>query len=263
MKVIRRFDFLMGRRRQRCSGPVSSLLVLVLAAGCSSATAPSAAGSSEHARQAILGRGERVVVLPLREGSPLPVYGNHVMCHLTGEHLAVGEVPEGTGEELGELLADRLDALGAEVVPYDRGRGLFSAVDPEVVDRYEPALAADLGRGAGAAKAILGIVTQFEERSGSALASAHPARVSFSLALVDVDRGVVTHKLAFNREQAPLTANLFSIGSWWRRGFRWWTREEVAEDALGSAARALLGVGDDESAWPDMPPLPPPEYHQW
>ena len=56
-----------------------------------------------------------VLVLPLRVGSPLPVYGNHVMCHLTGEHLEIGTVPGQAGLEIAEAFVIQLGALGAAV----------------------------------------------------------------------------------------------------------------------------------------------------
>lgn len=250
-------DAASGSERLACRSPGAAtawLLALVLWTGCAATPWPRASSrENEHSRQGLVTRGERVVVLPFREGSPLPVYGNHVMCHLTGEHLDAGGVPKGAGEELGEILATQLAALDVDVVPYAKGVRLLSGFDRDAVSRYEPSLGAELARRTGAPKAILGVVSRFEERSGTAFASGTPARVSFSLALVDAKSGAVTHKLVINREQAPLTWNLFSFPTWWRRGFRWWTRQDVAEEALATAARALVGMAGSEDAWASMP----------
>lgn len=245
---------------RRLSPSMACVLALALLASCSSGLSlHSSARETEHSRQGLVTRGERVVVLPFREGSPLPPYGNHVMCHLTGEHLDAGDVPKGTGEELGEILAAQLTALDVDVVPYDKGLRLLAGFDRDAVSRYEPALGVELARRLGAPKAILGVVSRYEERSGAAYASGTPARVSFSLALVEVKTGAVTHRLAINREQAPLTSNLFSFATWWRRGFRWWSRQEVAEESLATAARALVGRADAEDAWASMASSPGPE----
>lgn len=87
--------------------------------------------------------------------------------------------------------------------------------------------------------------------------------MSLSLALVDVQSGAVTHKHLVRREQAPLTANLLALPVWWRQGFRWWSRREVADEALAEAASALAGTVDAEAAWPNMPAIPPPRFKQW
>lgn len=238
-----------------------AIVLAVLFAGCGSFASTPAA---PHAiRKSLVPSGERLLVVPLREGSPLPIYGNHVMCHLTGEHLDAGEVPEGAGAELSEILSRHLAERGVELVPSEEARRLFSGVGAEVRSRYEPSLGVELGRRAGASRVVMGILGRYEERSGSWFASAEPAKVSFSLALVDVESGSITHKHLARREQAPLTANLLALPVWWRQGFRWWTRREVADEALAEAAAALAGAEGSETAWPNMPAIPSPRFKQW
>jgi len=111
-----------------------------------------------------------------------------------------------------------------------------------LVDAYEPALAVDLGKRAGATKAIMGVMIRYEERSGSWFGSRDPAAVAFSLALIEVSSGAITHTMRFDRRQAPLTTNLLALPLWWQEGLKWWTRREVAERALAEATDALLGT---------------------
>lgn len=261
---------------QRGAVAAAVLLVLLLsvAGGCSAGGPRHAAvPSSEQKTRAQTTSSDRILVLPLRDGSCLPVYGNHVMCHLTGEHLDAGEVPPGTGQRLAGLLFTHLERLKAPVVPFEVGVRLISEADPTLVDRYEPALAALVGQQAGASKVIMGVVSRYDERSGAWYASREPAVVSFSLALVDVTSGSVTRKLRFNRRQAPLTTNLLALPLWWEEGFRWWAREEVADRALAEAAQSLVGVAE-VPLWTTMPNRPaeaqpangqiqPPPFGQW
>jgi hypothetical protein len=186
------------------------------------------------------------------------------MCHLTGEHFEAGEVPSGTGAELAAALFQDLQARDVAVIPYERGLQLLAQTDPAVVDRYEPALAVDLGKRAGATEAIMGVMIRYEERSGSWFGSREPAAVAFSLALVDVATATVTHKLRFNRRQAPLTTNLFALPTWWQEGFGWWTRRQVAELSLREAADALVGAEGAPTLWTNMPLRPPAhEFSDW
>ncbi len=209
-------------------------------------------GTSARYRPLLTGA-DRVLVLPLRDGSCLPRYGNHVMCHLTGEHLEAGDVPPGTGIELGRLLHGSLRELGAAPVPYEESLALIAAANPIQVDRYDAELAVELGQKAEAGKVLMGVVSRYEERSGSWLGSREPAAVAFSLALVEVATGKVTYRTSFNRRQAPLTTNLFALPLWWREGFRWWDRHQVAAQAMREAAAGLVGAGGSKSLWTNMP----------
>jgi hypothetical protein len=227
-----------SRRATRRSAVLLAIGAALLAS-CARVQRAEQPGSLAALPGAHIASGERMLVLPFRERSPLPIYGNHVMCHLTGEHLDAGEVPAGAGREVGLRLFERLEALGVPLVPFDEGAALFAAVDPGTADRYESALGVGLAKGAGASKVVMGVLTRYEERSGTALASGMSAAVSFSVALIDVATGEVVYKLRVAREQAPLSANLFDFSAWWQQGFRWHTRGEIADAALAEAAAAL------------------------
>jgi len=236
---------------------VCIVLGMAVLAACSvRSTHSTEALATASARPRFMAPTDRVLVIAFRDGSCLPVYGNHVMCHLTGEHFDAGDVPSGTGADLAAALVQDLQARDMAVIPYERGLQLLAQTDPVVVDRYEPALAIDLGNRGGATKVIMGVMIRYEERAGSWFGSREPAAVAFSLALVDVETGTVTHKLRFNRRQAPLSTNLLALPTWWQEGFGWWTRRQVADRALNEAADALVGTEGTPTLWTNMPLRP-------
>lgn len=226
------------------------VFVMALFVGCSARARQSRDGAAEtETSRGPISASDRVLVIPFRDGSCLPAYGNHVTCHLTGEDFGAGDVPKGTGAELAAILSRDLQARGAPVIPFEQGVDLLAQTDPALVDRYEPALAIDLGKRASASKVIMGVVMRYEERSGSWFGSRDPAAVAFSLAFVDVATGTITQTLRFNRQQAPLTSNLLAFVAWWQQGFKWWTREEVAEQALAEAADVFVGAEGASLLW--------------
>ncbi len=180
------------------------------------------------------------------------MYGDHVKCHLTGEHLDAGVVPDGTGAELARILFEKLSSRGVSLVPYEAGTALFTATDADLIDRYEPSLATLLGQQVGADKALMGVATRYEDRSGGRFSSQGPAAVSFSIALVDVPSGKVTHRFFYNHRQAPLTTDLLTLPLWWRMGVGWWSRRQIADETMSGAAEALVG-GTNSAHWTDMP----------
>jgi hypothetical protein len=246
--------------------PLLTALVLLWAStvallGCSTTQSPSFRSTRADESQAgepLLAEGDRVLVLPLREGSCLPKYGDHVMCHITGEHLDAGEVPAGAGVELGELAFDSLLAHHADVVPFEESRALLAAADPAAVNEYQVSLGVQLGRKARADKVLMGVATRYEERVGSRFGSRDPASVAFSLALVDVATEQVAYRARFNRRQAPLTSNLLALPLWWKEGFGWWTRRQVAAQAMREGVAGLVYHGDFRSLWTNMPSRPEP-----
>lgn len=248
-----------GLMKQRGAARYVRWLALATAVlgGCSATWSPhGGAGAKDEQPAELIGASDRTLVLPLRDGSCLPVYGNHVMCHLTGEHLDAGVVPKGTGAELGTMLFQKLQTRHVSLIPYAHGLELLSRADAALVDRYAPSLAVQLGQQAHASKVIMGVVARYDERSGSWFGSREPAAVAFSLALVDVATGTVTHTLRFKRRQVPLTTNLFALPTWWRNGFAWWTRKAIADQALAESADALLGVEPAPPLWTNMPAHP-------
>lgn len=226
-------------------GSVSVVITAMLLEACASRQPP----APRDTNSVVLRKSDVVLVLPFRDGSCLPVYGNHVMCHLTGEHLDAGDVPTGTGIIFGSILSDKLLARHVRVIPYERALDGVDAADPDAVDRYEQSLGTDLGKSTGATKVLMGIIGRYDERSGTRLASGEPAAVAFSLALIDVSSGAMVYRTRFNRRQAPLSGNLFSLPLWWQDGPGWWTRREVAERALEEAADALTGRAGRLGTW--------------
>jgi len=231
---------------------LSVLFATLLLAGCSE-TLRSGRAQRAATQPAAIEQNDRLLVLPFRDGSCLPPRKHRVTCHLTGEEFEAGKVPPGTGRKLARLFHQQLAARGVSLVPFDEGAALTAKRDPKEVNAYEPPLGVEVGKEAGATKAIMGVAIRYEERSGSWFGTRDPASVAFSLALIDVSRGTMIRKLRFNRRQAPLATNLLALPIWWQQGFRWWTRREVAERSLADAADALLGLENASARWTNMP----------
>ena len=73
-------------------------------------------------------------------------------------------------------------------------------------------------------------VFRFEERRGGNFAAERPASVGFHLHLVDRKR--VTKIFEFDETQAPLSENILKFGTFLRRGMRWVTSRELAEEGI-------------------------------
>jgi curli biogenesis system outer membrane secretion channel CsgG len=86
---------------------------------------------------------------------------------------------------------------------------------------------------------VFGRVVRFRNRVGEDLGVQSPASVAFTLQLMDVKRGDIVWTAEYQETQKPLSANLFAIGDFTRRGAKWLTAEELARDGVQKAVEQL------------------------
>ena len=99
--------------------------------------------------------------------------------------------------------------------------------------------AQEWGEAIGADLVLLGIVYCWRERIGSALGVERPAEVSLELVLLRVRDGRVLWGKLVQERQRPLSDDLFKIGRFLKKGFKWLTVRELAEVVVEEALRTM------------------------
>jgi hypothetical protein len=84
----------------------------------------------------------------------------------------------------------------------------------------------------GADAVLVGHIYRFEPRRGGAYSVRQPAAVTFGLNLVRVPDGKLLWSGAYNEVQQSLTENLYLIGTFFKRGGKWLTVDELALEGL-------------------------------
>jgi hypothetical protein len=133
-------------------------------------------------------------------------------------------------------LVDAFAARGFEVVPPEEVGRVSGALGPASGLRE---LAATLQREFGADAVLVGKITRWAEREGSAAGSQRPASVGL---LVDFYGAPDAHHLwqgDFDHTQQPLFKNLLLTPRYPGRGTRWLSAEELAQFAANELAAAL------------------------
>jgi ABC-type amino acid transport substrate-binding protein len=155
----------------------------------------------------------------------------------------VPPVPEDVGEHIAVTLSRQLERNGVSVVD---PAVVQQATPPAGAARYDPAMAMRVARAVGARLAVLGALTRYAEREGSAWGARVPATVWYQAVLVDAESGSVLARERFEHTQQPLSQNLLDLPRFVQGGGRWVTREEMLDGALGetaaSLARAIRGT---------------------
>jgi hypothetical protein len=139
-------------------------------------------------------------------------------------------------------VADALIAQGVDVVaPSDlelafEGQGL-------PVPRLDPATAAErASKDFGATSVVLGKVTRWREREGSAAGATRPASVAFEVSLHEAPTGRRLWTGRFDETQASLTENILRARQYPGGGTRWLTTEEFARWGANEIARSMTSA---------------------
>ncbi len=86
---------------------------------------------------------------------------------------------------------------------------------------------------------IVGHVRRFRERVGDEWGAKSPASVGFVLDLIDVRRGDIVWSANFDETQKSLSENIFALSDITRRGVRWLTAEQLAQEGVKKAIAQL------------------------
>ena len=86
---------------------------------------------------------------------------------------------------------------------------------------------------------ITGRVLRFRERVGGEIGVKSPASVAFVLELVDVRRGDIVWSGRFDETQKGLSENILGLGDVGKRGIRWLTAEQLAQDGVRKVVQEL------------------------
>lgn len=84
------------------------------------------------------------------------------------------------------------------------------------------------------------LIYRFQERKGGNFAVDRPAGVGLHMHIMEGT--VVGRTFVFDEDQRPLSQDILSIGKFFRRGAKWVTVEQLAEEAIDSGIDYLLEV---------------------
>jgi len=207
-------------------GFVMGMLVLAAASCAPRPRAPAVAPASRSAAAT-------VAVLPFRVGGELD------RDAAFAERRDIPPAPDDVGERMAVTLSQDLQRRGVGTVD---PVVVLRATPPPGAARYDRELGARVARTVGAPFAVIGALTRFVERQGSAWGATTPATVWYQALLVDAASGTVLDRERFEYTQQPLSQNLLELPRFLRGGGRWVTRQEMLDGALGETAGKLVRV---------------------
>jgi hypothetical protein len=158
-----------------------------------------------------------------------------------------GSILPGSQNTMTRLLYEKMENVGTfTLFPLERVEGVLSRSDLKQFFEKPGSAAVLLGRELDADFVFVGYLFRFEQRVGSSMGVEKPASVGFDLHLVRVRDGKIAWTGKFDETQRPLSDNLLKIGTFFRRGAKWLTAEELASAGMGETLTALPGAKDLE-----------------
>ncbi len=155
-----------------------------------------------------------------------------------------GEIAPNAKEKLSTFTEDKLKELACfDVVTWEEVRvrieqnGL-SAID----DTKDPELAVRMKELFKADGVIKGYVSRYSDKIGGKYGVDRPASVSFHIFLYDTTDGSIIWSASYRETQTSLSENLFNIGLFFKRGFKWLSADEIAKFGIDEILRKMPGV---------------------
>ena len=198
-----------------------------------------------------LGLSPGPVVRQTRLAAPGPFLGKVAVMPFYPEGLPAARVPEGVNEEARAVGWQAADLIADTFSQQLASRGVVVLAPAELQDAFDAqgtpmprldarAVAELASRDLGATSVVIGRVTRYRDREGSAGGASRPASVAFEASLHEAPGGRRIWIGRFDETQVPLSSGLFRARSYPGGGTRWLSAEEMARWGADEAARALL-----------------------
>ncbi len=181
-----------------------------------------------------------ILILPFHDVSLFYESNINVRCHLCGQVMTTGVVPDSAGPFLTSQLVSLMEKDQAYTILSSEGSqdmlsGMMSGPD-NAAEAYLN-LYINTGKRAGADAVLIGNIFRFQERKGNRASVESAASVSFDLHLIHVDSGKIVWAGHFDQTQRPLSENILELSSFIKRGASWITAEELAQGGLEDILR--------------------------
>jgi hypothetical protein len=176
----------------------------------------------------------KVLVLPFQNMAWLHGTNVNVRSPLTGKVFLTGPASEDANRLLTNLLVDALQRETAfQMVPSREAYAIMEALK-SAGDSQQSTLKmiAQTGRMLNADMVIQGYLYRFKDRVGANYSAESAASVAFDVYLIDCVQQTLIWSAYFDQTQQALTDDLRYIGTFFRRGGRWVTAEEMATTAM-------------------------------
>ncbi len=128
------------------------------------------------------------------------------------------------------------DAYRIKITPLQQSDKEFAKIKAETPTSYYRDQAVAAGKSLGVDAVMTGVISEYNERQGSAVGVESPAGVTFSVEVLDTKSGKLLWETYFTETQRPLFQNVLEIEKFFKRGGKWITADELAKEGARKTA---------------------------
>lgn len=184
----------------------------------------------------------RLAVLPFQDLAPEDPAVKMVSCPLCGVLFQTEKLAPAAEKVVFDMVLTSLrEYKQITVIEPDKTAEVYARTAA-----YGPAALAEIlqktGKELNVDAILVGYVFRYRERKGYPYSVEKPASAAFDLHLVRVQDGVIVWRGAFDKTQRSLAENVLQASSFFSRGGKWVTVQELSEDGLAAILKTFPGI---------------------
>ncbi|MDD5451621.1 MAG: hypothetical protein PHT49_06975 [Desulfovibrionales bacterium] len=174
-----------------------------------------------------------IAVLPFEMETAGEAGQQYVTCSVCGSAYKGGHIEPRAETVLSDLLFEKLkDKPDIILLTPGQSKGLWADALARSGGMPYTKILQGIGEKSGADAVLYGRIFRYEEREGRTYSVQRPASVAFDLHLVRTSDGVIMWKGRFDETQTSLMENILRFPSYLKRGGKWLTADELAEEGV-------------------------------
>ncbi len=183
---------------------------------------------------------ERIGVMPFMKGRHPSNVSETLNCNLCRLAFDPQSVITGAENTLTRYVYDEMrNRYEEHVIPQYQVIKAYEGVSKDEEKDTPLTVTRKVGQALGANLMLLGTVWRYRDRTGSSAGSMHPASVAFDLYLVDVRSGETLWSANFDETQRALSENIFDYQTFFSRGGKWLSANELANFGVKEVLKEL------------------------
>ncbi len=185
-------------------------------------------------------RTDKMAVMPFFKGRHPSQMGQALQCPLCKLWFDPANVVQGSEETLTRMAYEfMLERFGDRMASMDHVMATYSGISRDEERDTPLSLARRVGQSMGVNAILVGTVWRYRDRTGGPAATWNPASIAFDLYLVDVRTGETLWMGSFEETQKSLSENIWDWGTFFDRGARWLTANELARYGMRELLKQL------------------------
>jgi hypothetical protein len=210
--------------------------LLPVLAGCASSTPVRTTQSSKE--PVVL---KRIAVVPFEKLTSSDA-SRMARCPVSGTVFTTCDLPQNANLTIQEFFLGKLEKSGKySIIPPYQSDAVYQKVkgdNPKASVTQQLQLT---GKALEVEGVVAGYVACFRERVGYKYSAERPASVTFGVYLIRVSDGELAWGNIYEKTQQSLSENVLQASTFFSRGLKWVTAEELAEDGVDEILKTFPG----------------------